>query len=157
MIPENSEIFTPAELPTDPAELALTLLNELHRLFPVFATFKPLRIGIHADLFEALPEVPHAVIKAALRRQCRHPAYLISLAKGGDRLNLDGQPAGTVSEEHRTKIRDGRKVRPKKPRPEPTAPEAPPIAAPQPGRPILKLKPKAGPVVAVSVARRVKP
>jgi sRNA-binding protein len=75
----------------------------LHARFP--GVFKgkgqmkiPLAIGIHRQLFEAVPELSHTKIRNTLFDYTNGPLYYRALKPGAPRLNLDGTVAGTVSE-----------------------------------------------------------
>lgn len=134
----------------------------------------PLKIGTHHDLIARHPDLDPATLRRALKRYCERRAYQLALAReGAVRLDLDGQPAGEVAEDQRrfakAKLTAWKAKKPAKsaaqgthaptpipiPKPAPKPPEQPPPLA---GRPILKLKPKAGAVTAVTVTRReVKP
>lgn len=59
---------------------------------------RPLKIGIQEDLI-ADEKLARNRIKRALASYVRNPQYLRSLVAGADRIGLDAQPAGTVSEE----------------------------------------------------------
>jgi sRNA-binding protein len=62
-----------------------------------FSQKRPIKIGIHADIVAAggftADEVAHA-----LRYYVGKPSYLEAMAKGGDRIDLDGNIAGQVTE-----------------------------------------------------------
>ena len=81
-------------------------LNEVIALlvarFPnTFAMFqerrKPLKLGIHHDLAAALGEVEH--LNAALAYYTRSIGYLKAQKAGAKRIDLEGNEAGSVSEE----------------------------------------------------------
>lgn len=82
----------------------LTLLDELTEKYPaVFPrdpkAVKPLKIGIHQDLLAALPEVSQGALRKALAHHTRRLAYLRALIRGGDRVDLQGQPVEPVTPE----------------------------------------------------------
>jgi sRNA-binding protein len=73
-------------------------------LFPaLFAgAAKPIKLRIQADIEARAPGVfPKPVLTAFLRRYTAGNAYLRALAREPHRLDLDGQPAGEIAEEHR--------------------------------------------------------
>ena len=175
MIPETSEkiITTPAELR---GEQTIALQSWLTREYP--KTFNldapvPLKIGIHLDLAARHPDLDPATLKRALKRHCERRRYQLALAReGAVRLDLDGNLAGEVTAEQQKVAR--RKVAPKKPRqaaksPAQATPDPAPVPTPKPapkppeqppplaGRPILRLKPKAGAVVTATITRSAKP
>jgi ProP effector len=76
-------------------------LQQLFDAYPdVFSrdNVRPLKIGIQEDLI-ADEKLARNRIKRALASYVRNPHYLRSLVAGADRVGLDGQPAGQVSEE----------------------------------------------------------
>ena len=58
---------------------------------------KPLKLGIHHDLAAALGEAEH--LNAALWYYTRSIVYLKAQKAGANRVDLDGNGAGSVSEE----------------------------------------------------------
>jgi sRNA-binding protein len=60
---------------------------------------RPLKIGIAADICEAMPEVNKEHLQWALARYCMSPGYLRSLTSGVVRVGLGGDAAGTVTDE----------------------------------------------------------
>lgn len=77
-------------------ELDLALLRAR---FPVFAEAKPLAIGIHKALRDALPEMNAERLKVAVAWHVRSSRYLSTLQRGGDRFDLAGMPQGTITAE----------------------------------------------------------
>ena len=61
---------------------------------------KPLAIGIHEAIF-AEPDFNLTCVESALQVWTRHDLYLQNLARGGQRIALDGSDAGEISEQHR--------------------------------------------------------
>lgn len=63
---------------------------------------RPLRVGIHADLIAALPELAagrgRKMLQQFIRQYSRSGAYLASLEVGADRVDLAGEPCGGVTE-----------------------------------------------------------
>jgi ProP effector len=77
---------------------------QLKQLFPaLFAgAAKPVKLRIQADIQERAPGVfTKQVLSAFLRRHTGSHAYLMALTTAALRVDLDGQPAGEISEEHR--------------------------------------------------------
>jgi sRNA-binding protein len=63
---------------------------------------KPLKLRIQADINERRPGLfPKQAMSAFLRRHTMSDAYLKAMGQSPHRFDLDGQPAGEVSEEHR--------------------------------------------------------
>jgi ProP effector len=61
---------------------------------------KPLKIGIDKELFAAFPDIPRGHIKKALSHHTLRYVYLLSLARGLYRRDLDGSKVEKVSAEH---------------------------------------------------------
>lgn len=87
---------TPAK-PTD----ARVLLKDLQARFDVFRNFSPLAIGIDKQVFAQMPEVEKKALRLAMRSHTISTRYLKEMEKGTVRLNLDGTPAGEVTDENR--------------------------------------------------------
>jgi hypothetical protein len=82
---------------------------ELKQRFPaLFAGApRPIKLRIQADIRERAPGVfGKAALSACLRRHTGRTAYLIALTRASQRLDLDGQPAGEISAEHRQAAAD---------------------------------------------------
>lgn len=76
----------------------------LAELFPALfrGEPKPLKLRIQADIQERAPGVfTKQVLSAFLRRHTGTTSYLIAASKAKQRFDLDGNPAGEFSEEHR--------------------------------------------------------
>lgn len=93
--------MTAAETPTEKTTDIRALLKDLQERFDVFRNFSPLAIGIDKQLFEALPEVSRKSVRQAMRNHTISTRYLKEMEKGSQRLNLDGSPAGEVTDENR--------------------------------------------------------
>jgi ProP effector len=78
--------------------------DRLKALFPaLFAgAAKPLKLRIQVDIQERAPGVfSKQVLSAFFRRHTGSTSYLIAVSKAPHRVDLDGQPAGEVSGEHK--------------------------------------------------------
>ena len=96
---------TPARPELSPAACADLLKQHFPALFG--GPPKPLKLRIQADINERAPGVfTKATLSAFFRRYTTSTAYLIALGKADSRFDLDGQPAGELSEEHRQLARD---------------------------------------------------
>jgi len=93
--------MTAAETTTEKTTDIRALLKDLQTRFDVFRNFSPLAIGIDKQLFEALPELSKKSIRLAMRSHTISTRYLKEMEKGTQRLNLDGTPAGEVTDENR--------------------------------------------------------
>jgi sRNA-binding protein len=68
--------------------------------FPsAFLPPRPLKIGIHADIVAAMPEIAVRDIGMVLRLHVSRDAYLRAMIAGTDRVGLDGTAVGSVTEE----------------------------------------------------------
>ncbi len=101
---------TPAEKPAD----TRALLKTLQERFEVFRNFSPLAIGIDKQVFEKMPEVSKKSLRLAMRSHTISTRYLKEMEKGTVRLNLDGSPAGEVTDENRQHASEQLKERFKK-------------------------------------------
>lgn len=73
---------------------------------------KPLKLRIQADIQERAPgEFSKQALSAFLRRHTGATSYLIAVSKATHRFDLDGQPAGELSDEHRQVAADELKRR----------------------------------------------
>lgn len=96
----------PAE-PTSPAAAkpgAFDCATELKQRFPALfgGAPKPLKLRIQADIQERAPGVfSKQALSAFFRRYTGGTGYLIAMTKSPHRFDLDGNPAGEISEEHR--------------------------------------------------------
>jgi ProP effector len=82
---------------------------ELKALFPALFTGKPkpVKLRIQADIQERAPgKFSKAQLSAFLRRHTGSTGYLIALTQAKTRFDLDGQPAGEISEEHLAAARE---------------------------------------------------
>jgi ProP effector len=100
----------PAEKPAD----TRALLKTLQERFEVFRNFSPLAIGIDKQVFEKLPELSKKSLRLAMRSHTISTRYLKEMEKGTVRLNLDGSPAGEVTDENRLHATEQLKERFKK-------------------------------------------
>lgn len=90
----------PAPVDQSPAACAA----QLKQLFPALFSggAKPLKLRIQADIQERAPGVfTKQMLSAFLRRYTGGTGYLIALSKAQHRFDLDGNPAGELSQEHR--------------------------------------------------------
>ena len=81
----------------------------LKQHFPALFTggVKPLKLRIQADIQQRAPGVfSKGALSAFFRRHTGATSYLIALSKAPQRFDLDGQPAGELSDEHRQLARE---------------------------------------------------
>jgi ProP effector len=88
---------------------------------------QPLKIGIHADILVAAPEIDPTNLGKALQLYTHQTGYLAQCVEGRHRIDLSGEPAGIITaaeaEHARTllaKCKGGRQRQPQ------TGPAAPP-------------------------------
>jgi len=94
-----SDAAPPVEAST-PAQTAARLAALFPALFA--GAPKPLKLRIQADIQARAPGVfTKQALSAFLRRHTGATAYLIATTKAAHRFDLDGQPAGELSDEHR--------------------------------------------------------
>ena len=77
---------------------------QLEQRFPALfgGGFKPVKLRIQDDIQQRAPGVfGKQALSAFLRRHTGSTGYLVALTKASHRLDLDGQPSGEVSAEHR--------------------------------------------------------
>ena len=103
-VPDSAVV--PAPLPElSPAAVAA----QLKALFPgLFAgAVKPIQLRVQTDIQARAPgQFSKAQLSAFLRRHTGSTGYLIALSKATHRFDLDGAPAGELSEEHRSVARE---------------------------------------------------
>jgi ProP effector len=59
---------------------------------------QPLKIGIHNDVIARHPELRPSLIASALKTYTRSLGYLETLKAGSARIDLEGNPVGTVTD-----------------------------------------------------------
>jgi ProP effector len=91
---------TAAPEPAATADCAAQLKERFPALFT--GAVKPLKLRIQADIQERAPNVfTKQALSAFFRRFTGSTGYLIAMTKSPHRFDLDGNPSGEVSEEHR--------------------------------------------------------
>ncbi|MGX1924952.1 RNA chaperone ProQ [Vibrio sp. NH-7] len=119
------------------------------KCFTLEGEAKPLKIGIFQDLAERLsddPKVSKTQLRAALRQYTSSWRYLHGVKPGAVRVDLDGNPAGELEEEHvehaktalaesKAKVQARRKEQAQKAREEGKAKAKPAAKKPQSRRP----------------------
>ena len=74
-------------------------ITQLAELYP--SCFRqprqPLKIGIHNDIIARHPELRLSLIASALKTYTRSLGYLETLKAGSARVDLEGNPVGTVT------------------------------------------------------------
>lgn len=103
-----------ASAPEPVAQNPRHLLKTLQTQFPVFRDCLPLAIGIDKAIKLALPEVNKKALRIALSLHTHGNRYLRGMTKATERFDLEGSPAGEVTEEHRQHATDTLRERMKK-------------------------------------------
>ncbi|MGM9481632.1 ProQ/FINO family protein [Roseateles sp. NT4] len=101
--PEVPADAAPVAAAPAPAAPVADATAELKALFPALFTGKPkpVKLRIQADIQErAQGKFSKAQLSAFLRRYTGSTGYLIALTQAKTRFDLDGQPAGEITEEH---------------------------------------------------------
>jgi ProP effector len=65
--------------------------------FPKGQLKRPLKVNTFRDLRLACPDISYLRIKLALSDYCGGPSYHAAMTEGAVRIDLNGEPAGTVS------------------------------------------------------------
>ena len=108
-LPESAPAPAPQAPAPAPAASVADVTAELKALFPALFTGKPkpVKLRIQADIQERAPgKFSKAQLSAFLRRHTGSTGYLIALTQAKTRFDLDGQPAGEITEEHLTAARE---------------------------------------------------
>ncbi len=102
---ETSPVLPTPAPPAPPAPASLAdCAQQLRQRFPALFVGgpKPLKLRIQVDIQERAPGVfTKQALSAFFRRHTGSTAYLIAVSKATQRFDLDGQPSGELSAEHR--------------------------------------------------------
>jgi ProP effector len=82
-------------------QVARALLKELQEKYPVLREVQPLAIGIDKQLIAQQPEINRKALRIALGIHTNSIRYLKAMKKASNRFDLEGKPAGDVTEEQR--------------------------------------------------------
>lgn len=94
-------IATQPELRPQAADEPRELLKKLQAVSPTFRDCQPLAIRIDAAIHQRFPEFSRKALRTALRLHTSSTRYLKAVEKGDTRFDLDGHPAGEVTEAQR--------------------------------------------------------
>ena len=75
-----------------------TLAERFPACFKVSGPRLPLRVGIDKDVISAAPDLNEGDVRWGIKVYVREPAYLQMMIAGAVRVDLDGHPAGVVTE-----------------------------------------------------------
>jgi ProP effector len=87
----------------DAKQIIAYLAEKFPKCFTAEGEVKPLKIGIFKDLAQRVEDegvVSRTQLRQALRRYTSSWRYLKSIAKGGTRIDLDGEPGDAVEQDH---------------------------------------------------------
>ena len=89
-----------------PSEVQAKALDRLLvERFPVWLDYKPLSLGVEADLYQFMdqhqPPASKRVVQRLLRMHCNHGKYLQAVIGGKERYTLIGEIVGEVSSAER--------------------------------------------------------
>ncbi|TAK93114.1 MAG: prop effector ProQ [Aquabacterium sp.] len=97
---DSASVPAQAQQPESPAATAARLAELFPALFK--GQPKPLKLRIQVDIQERAPGVfSKQALSAFFRRYTGATSYLIAVSKATQRFDLDGQPAGELTDEHR--------------------------------------------------------
>ena len=105
----NFPVAPSAAAPVEPAPAPADCAEQLKAHFPALfgGGFKPLKLRVQADIQERAPGVfAKQALSAFLRRHTGRTGYLVAMTRSPHRFDLDGQPSGEVSAEHRQAAAD---------------------------------------------------
>ena len=103
--PAPDAALPPAPAGRNPADCAQQLKQSFPALF--VGAPKPLKLRIQLDIQQRAPGAyTKQALSAFFRRYTGSTSYLQAVANGKQRFDLDGQPAGEITDEHRQVARD---------------------------------------------------
>ena len=104
---ESAPAADPAPAPTELSPAACA--QRLKELWPALFTGapKPLKLRIQVDIQQRAPGIfTRRMLSAFFHRHTGSTSYLLAVARGGPRFDLDGQPSGEIADEHRKAASD---------------------------------------------------
>ena len=113
-LPADASLEAAAATPTVPELSPAATGTRLAELFPALfvgpdgkGTWKPIKLRIHADIQARAPGLfTKRTLGVFFSRYTTTTAYLKALANAPQRVDLDGQDAGEISDEHRQLARE---------------------------------------------------
>ena len=104
---EEATAAAPAKSELSPAQCAARLAEMFPALFGTQGPSKPIKLRIQADIQQRAPGLfTRKALSIVLHRHTTTTPYLKALVAAPTRFDLDGQPAGEISEEHRQAARE---------------------------------------------------
>ena len=105
--PAAEAVVAPAPASLTAGDCAAKLAELFPALFGTEGSRKPVKLHVHAEIQQRAPNVfTRRVLSAFLARYTTTTAYLRALVSAPHRFDLDGQPAGEISEDHRKAAAD---------------------------------------------------
>lgn len=108
MTPDQAETGAEGSVSMEPQEAATparieprTMLKRLQSESPAFRDCKPLALKIDANILERFPEFDRKNLRIAMRMHTASTKYLKAVERGSERFDLEGKPAGEVTQEQR--------------------------------------------------------
>lgn len=108
MTPDQIETAAEAPVSAEPQNAAAAvrlepraMLKRLQAESPAFRDWKPLALKIDASILARFPEFDRKNLRIALRMHTASTKYLKAVERGAERFDLDGNPAGEVTQEQR--------------------------------------------------------
>ncbi|MDR0673926.1 MAG: ProQ/FINO family protein [Zoogloeaceae bacterium] len=99
--PAEPSVASPADPPLPLPPGPRDILKALCARFPVFRAGEPLAIGIDKAVRAELPDLCGKNLRIALSIHTHSNRYLRNMAKAGQRLDLQGAPAGEITDGQR--------------------------------------------------------
>ncbi len=88
------------------------LATKFPKAFPADPqAIRPLKIGIDADIRKACPDLDEKLLQQVLASHTQRYSYLKALARGGQRIDLQGNPVETITAEAIAKAKEKLKER----------------------------------------------
>ena len=108
MTPDQAETAAEAPVPVEPHEAATptrieprAMLKRLQSESPAFRDCKPLALKIDTSILARFADFDRKNLRIALRMHTASTKYLKAVERGSERFDLDGKPAGEVTQEQR--------------------------------------------------------
>jgi ProP effector len=121
--------------------LIASLSEHFPKAFPADPrAIRPLKIGIDIDIRKACPELNEKLLRQVLGGHTQRYSYLKALARGGERIDMQGNPVEVITAEACAKAKEKLKERlndqPKEIQPK--AQKKPIMIQTKPSKPIIK-------------------
>ena len=108
MTPDQAETSAEASVSVEPQDAATparieprAMLKRLQSESPAFRDCKPLALKIDSSILARFSDFDRKNLRIALRMHTASTKYLKAVERGTERFDLDGKPAGEVTQEQR--------------------------------------------------------